>query len=99
MKLQLQLAKKGFSQDGGCLGSFVVWMMLIFCLCPDMITERSCLCFDPPWSCLTAGILGTCLWPTAQLTVRQLFLSVDRRLILRNLRRGFLSAGEIMTRV
>ena len=69
MKLQLQLAKKGFSQDGGCLGSFVVWMMLIFCLCPDMITERSCLCFDPPWSCLNAGILGTCLWPTAQLTV------------------------------
>lgn len=43
------------------------------CLCPDMITERSCLCFDPPWSCLDAGVLGTSLWPTAQLTVRQLF--------------------------
>lgn len=29
MKLYLQLAKKDFSQDGRCLGSFVVWMVLI----------------------------------------------------------------------
>ena len=58
MKLHLQLVKKDFSQDGGCLGGFEVWMMLMFCLCPDMITERSCLCFDPPWSCLDAGVRG-----------------------------------------
>ena len=43
-KLQLQLVKKDFSQDGGCLGGFVVWTMLTFCLCPDMITEWSRLC-------------------------------------------------------
>lgn len=75
MKLYLQLLKEDFSQDGGCLGGFEVWMMLMFCLCPDMITEWSCLCFHPPWSCLDAGVLGTCLWPTAQLTIRQLSLS------------------------